>query len=443
MRSLTILLLSVVVAGVAAWGGSTTATSGNSITSPDTAGDVGMFSSLALDASGRPVISYYDATNGNLRVLHCGNPSCTSGNTIASPDTVGDLGLEPSLALDDSGNPVVSYYDRGNGDLKVVHCGNPNCTGDNTITAPDTAGDVGYGTSLALDGTGNPVVSYYDGDDQDLKVLHCGNPNCTSGNIITAPDTVGDVGFGTSLTLDASGNPVVSYVDLTNADLKLLHCGNPGCTAGNTITAPDTVGDVGFAPSLALDSSGHPVVSYFDGVNGDLKLTHCNDANCSGSDESIASPDMEEVVGWLNSLALDANGNPVIGYYRLDGGDLKVVHCGNPNCTAGNTITVPDTEGDVGQHPSLALDTSGKPVISYSDVANSDLRVLHCGNQICTSSGAVGGTAEFANAAGTPVESVDSSGANTGFLAGIAAAVAAGGATLGGAAWYVRRRWPK
>jgi hypothetical protein len=116
-----------------------------------------------------------------------------------------------------------------------MHCNDPNCQGnDESITAPDMAGRIHRQTSLRLDSVGNPVVSYFqfsdDFSDGDLKVLHCNDPNCQGDDeSITVPDTNGFVGRFSSLALDEDGNPVVSYLDEINHDLKLLHCDQPTC----------------------------------------------------------------------------------------------------------------------------------------------------------------------------------------------------------------------
>src|SRR5207245_566311 len=142
---------------------------------------------------------------------------------------------------------------------------------NNTLTEVDTGG-VGRYTSIAIGTDGLPVVSYYDFNIGHLKVAHCGNASCSAGNILTALDSGGNVGSFTSVAIGTDGPPVVSYFDFTNGDLKVAHCGNASCSSGNTLTTLDTGGDVGEFTSIAVATDGTPVVSYNDSTNADLKL---------------------------------------------------------------------------------------------------------------------------------------------------------------------------
>lgn len=150
-------------------------------------------------------------------------------------------------------------------------------------TTVDSNGDVGEETSLVLNSKGFPVISYLDGTKGDLKVAICGNVTCSAGNIITTVDSIGDVGTYTSLALNASGFPVISYYDFTNNDLKVAVCGNTTCSAGNTITTVDSTGDVGLYTSLTLNNNDFPIISYYDFTNNDLKVVICGNVTCSTS----------------------------------------------------------------------------------------------------------------------------------------------------------------
>jgi len=131
--------------------------------------------------------------------------------------------------------------------------------------------------------------------------------------------------------LDASGNPVIAYAGLledTNV-LRVLHCGDPNCTADNSLAIVGAAAGYGDAhTSLELDGAGYPVVSYFDG--GALRVLHCGDADCRKHNRvAVIDPGYG---GRFGSLELDAAGYPVVGYYEEPRGNLRVLHCGDAAC---------------------------------------------------------------------------------------------------------------
>lgn len=352
----------------------------------DPANSVGPYTSIAIGTDSLPIISYYDSTAFALKVLKCGNATCTIGNTITTvDDPIGSqAGAYTSIAIGADGLPVISYFDSVLG-LTVAHCGNAACTTGNAIDVVDP-GTVGWYTSIAIGSDNLPVISYKDFGANRLKVAHCGDAACSGGNVAAVvDDPANSVGTQTSIAIGADGLPVISYMDDTAAALKVAHCGNADCTAGNAITTVDDPANVvGYFSSIAIGSDSLPVISYFDYTAGALKVAHCGNVACTAGNVIAIVDAPGNSVGWFDSLVIGTDGLPVISYYDNTALSLKVAHCGNAACTAANAITtVDDPANYVGQYTSLAIGTDGLPVISYQDVTANTLKVAKCGTRTC------------------------------------------------------------
>ncbi len=155
-----------------------------------------------------------------------------------------------------------------------------------SIQTVDSAGYFGAYTSLVLDSSGNPHISYVTNRALKYAVL------AESAWSIQTVDQTGNVGYltYTSLALDSSNNPHISYRDATNGDLKYAS-GNPSYTftptptptpeptPTSTVTAPPTSTPTRspspsptVIPSPTLEPTQTPTPTPDDNQPGDFTL---------------------------------------------------------------------------------------------------------------------------------------------------------------------------
>jgi hypothetical protein len=401
-----------------------TAGSGPEVAAPNAVTNTGRFTSALIDSAGRERISYYDQGSGDLKYAifyyqdpggNCGPANTWSCDTIdngagANVGQYTSLTVAPALIF-------ISYFDVTNGDLKLAALGFglPACPGApagwGCVTVDHGGGAnavVGQYTSVKLDISGRPHVSYYDATNGNLKYArftgvpadNCG-PGGAPGWLCSTVDTggAGIVGLFTSIEVfqkcDTVPVPQISYYDATNGDLKYAALNHPfgfpvvpcpGGAAGWGCTTVDSAGVVGQYTSLEMNYLGWPRISYFDATNGDLKFTQArytaNAGNC-GVDNWWACLTVDsggaDNVGQFSSMAMGSRGldTPHFSYYDATNRALKyavlihgpamVGNCGTNNIFFCQNVEAGGGGGPlVGQYTSIMLHPEADtPRISY------------------------------------------------------------------------------
>ncbi len=171
--------------------------------------------SIVMDPDGDPHISLTTSYGESLQYWHRENGVWSSAVLIP--------GTWSSVALDEQGSPRISFYDTANKDLVIARLSG----GSWHLARIDEPSEVGLHTAQELRNSIS-YITYYDQSRGDLKFAVC----TSAGFSVTAVDTAGDVGAWTSLALDPEGRPHVVYYDATNGDLKYA-VGSPGVPTKN------------------------------------------------------------------------------------------------------------------------------------------------------------------------------------------------------------------
>lgn len=358
----------------------------------------GKYSSVAIGADGLPLIAFYNQTTADLQIAKCTTIDCESA-TISTLDSAGDVGQFPSLGIGSDGFGVMSYYDASNGDLKLAKCNNLACS-TAAITTVDSTNNSGKFSSLVVSDN-LPRIAYYDATLGDLKYARCTDGTC-SGPIIETVANTGDVGQWAAITLVDRERPMIAYFDATTRSLNVAVCGGSigACTSVNTYTV-DTVPVGAIIEGIAISTGrdGFAVMSYeakpAAGGSGVGKIAVCNNTNCTSSVIRTGFPGGNALtLGSFTSLSVGPDGLPLAMFNNtLSGTSCEalssasaqptIVKCQTPDCATTNEV-VPTNLFIIS--PSITHGVDGMPIIAgrKCDPSPSRLATIHCSNAICS-----------------------------------------------------------
>jgi hypothetical protein len=353
----------------------------------DAAGDVGLYSSIAIGVDGLPIISYYQVDDTSLQVAHCNDLDCTSATISAVIGTgSSDKGKYSSIAIGSDGLAVIAYYDDTGDDLEVAHCSYVECTSSTTLNVI-TSSNVGRYLSITIGIDGFPLISFYDVAVGQFGIVHCENHTCSEKSRNNIDNSSTAVGLYTSITIGTDGYGIASYYDSSNGDLKVVHCTNIACSSWDTPVTIESYGDVGQHTSITIRNNGPPQISYIyahtDG-NERLRLARCSNVACSSSSAIHIAYTGPRNAAKRTSITIGSDGFPFIAYTDTGNGHLNVVHCNDATCSSVSNRILDWSSDSTGWYPSATIGMDGMPIISfYIGGSDDNLKIAHCSNVFC------------------------------------------------------------
>lgn len=328
-------------------------TSGNwSTLLVNVAGYIGEYTSIAVDSNSRAHIACFEREGANLKLVT--NQAGWASQTI---DATGSTPI--GIAIDSNGNDHISYYNNYTPRYAT------NASGSWVSQPVDPTDVSGRDSSITID-TGNHAHIAFRGSDSVNWSLKYAT-NATGSWVMEIADLQPGLTLGeyTSIAIDSTNAPHISYHDTTNGDLKYATKPSGGSWA---VSVVDSAGVVGMYTSVAVDSVSTVHVSYYDSTNGDLKYA----SKTSAGSWVLSTLDSTGDVGAFSSLRVDTNNKVHIAYYDSTNKNLKYA----TNASGAWVLSAVDSAGSSSSYSyiSLALDKNRRAHISYFDVLNRDLK---------------------------------------------------------------------
>lgn len=330
--------------------------------------DVGRYSDIAV-SGGRAYVSYYDVSNGDLKVALRGTDGKWTNHRVDG--ATGDLGRYTSIAIDSAGKPGVSYFQFGaEAGFNVMDCPAPRPTGatkyitalkfahaNTTTPAADTDWTV---KTVACQSRPAPICDACAGVCADpgtgpgcfTAATNCTatcDPNtqaCVSNNgasvcatKFTPPqlqDVPVGIGLFSSLTFKDT-DAVIAFMrrnaatTTTAAEGDLLGVTVTGAGSVGTPVVLDASGDTGWFPDVKLEPGSNAIaIGYHDFTSKAFKYYYAPTLQTGVTPEVIdtgldpTAPGTQSFVGTDSAIVFTAQGSPLAVYQDPTRGDLKL-----------------------------------------------------------------------------------------------------------------------
>jgi hypothetical protein len=267
------------------------------------------------------------------------------------------------VAIGPNGTPQISYCNAAGGhatDTLMYAMWDGTKWVNQTV---DSSGYKGFCNAIAVGPDNYPQISYYYWSNALMYAKWDG----TKWNIQTVDP--GDNGYQNDIALDSSGNPQIAYYDYTNGALKYAAWDSSSSKWNiQTIDSRAMSGyNAGMNAHIAVDSSGHPRISYCTSQNsGTLNYT-----TYDGSAWTFQTIATGGTYLGHNDIAVGPDGTIYISYWDATTGHLMLA----TNTGSGwSTQTVDSTNAYVGAYNSIAVGPNGYPQIAYIDNWNHCLK---------------------------------------------------------------------
>jgi len=243
------------------------------------------YPAIAVDDSGNFVVVWEDNRNGNWDIYgqrYDSNGSPLGSNLKINADTSSSYQSSPAIAVDGSGNFVMVWTDDRNGQYnsdiygqRYDSKGSP--LGSNFKINVDTGSSIQYASAIDVDGSGNFVVVWQDKRNGNLDIYgqrYNSNGTTQSGNFkINDYNTGSSTQWDPAIAVDSSGNFMVVWNDernegTGNPDVYGQRYNSNGAAQGGNFKINDetSIRDQ-YSPAIAVDGSGNFVVVWTDQRN--------------------------------------------------------------------------------------------------------------------------------------------------------------------------------